>query len=172
VGFVIFFSTFLIGCIDYKRIPAEGNGRLSDVVIDSCVSKYAFTRCLFALELTHCRFSGFTLIFFILFGAFYAWQIATFLLGIPRLMRMYRFYTHLLNVPNVSACHPAPPPPIPDGVTLRKTYKPSRGQKLFDVSVPFETRIPSPHCHQPPRTTPTTPRPQQNWMRMTSPTGS
>lgn len=43
VGFVIFFSTFLIGCIDYKRIPAEGNGRLSDVVIDNCVSKCAST---------------------------------------------------------------------------------------------------------------------------------
>jgi autophagy-related protein 9 len=41
--------------------------------------------------------------FFTLFGAFYAWQIATFLLGIPRLMGMYRFYTHLLNIPNVSA---------------------------------------------------------------------
>jgi len=103
VGFVIFFTTFLVGCIDYKRIPAEGNGRLSDVVIDHCVSKCAFIRCLFALELTRCRFSGFTLISFTLFGVFYAWQIVTFLLGIPRLMGMYRFYTHLLNIPNVSA---------------------------------------------------------------------
>lgn len=103
MGFVIFFSTFLIGCIDYKRIPAEGNGRLSDVVIDHCISKCALTHSLFALELTHRRFSGFTLIFFTLFGAFYAWQIVTFLLGIPRLMGMYRFYTHLLNIPNVSA---------------------------------------------------------------------
>jgi autophagy-related protein 9 len=103
VGFVIFFTTFLIGCIDYKRIPAEGNGRLSDVMIDRCVSKCASSHRLFALELTPCRFSGFTLVFFTFFGAFYAWQIISFLLGIPQLMGMYQFYTHLLNIPNVSA---------------------------------------------------------------------
>jgi autophagy-related protein 9 len=41
VGFVIGFSTFLLGCVDYSRIRPEGITRLSDVVVDRCISKYA-----------------------------------------------------------------------------------------------------------------------------------
>ncbi|KAK0497041.1 APG9-domain-containing protein [Armillaria luteobubalina] len=46
-------------------------------------------------------FSGFTLLFFILFTAFYLWQIASFILGTMRLVDMYNFYTHLLKIPDV-----------------------------------------------------------------------
>lgn len=50
-----------------------------------------------------CRFSGFTLLFFILFIAFYVWQIVTFVLGVFRLVDMYNFFTHLLKIPDVSS---------------------------------------------------------------------
>ncbi|KAF9067555.1 autophagy protein Apg9-domain-containing protein [Rhodocollybia butyracea] len=84
IGFVIGFSTFLLGCIDYSRIHPDKQMRLSEAIVDRCVSK----------------FSGFSFLFFILFIAFYIWQIATFILGIMRLGDMYNFYTHLLKVPD------------------------------------------------------------------------
>ncbi|KAG5636822.1 hypothetical protein H0H81_006738 [Sphagnurus paluster] len=84
VGFVIGFSTFLLGCIDYSKIRHGKPTQLSHVVIDRCVS----------------RFSGFTLLFFILFTAFYVWQIVTFVLETIRLVDMYYFYTHLLKIPD------------------------------------------------------------------------
>ncbi|KAF7980150.1 hypothetical protein HWV62_39601 [Athelia sp. TMB] len=84
VGFVIGFSTFLLGCIDYSRLRPEGINHLSDVVVDRCVT----------------RFSGFTFLFFMLFTAFYVWQIISFVLGIFRLIDMYNFYTHLLRIPD------------------------------------------------------------------------
>jgi len=46
-------------------------------------------------------FSGFTLLFFLLFCAFYVWQIAMFVLSIMRLVDMYHFYTYLLQIPDV-----------------------------------------------------------------------
>lgn len=48
------------------------------------------------------RFSGFTLLFFLLFTAFYVWQIISFVMGISRLVDMYNFYTYLLKIPDVS----------------------------------------------------------------------
>ncbi|KAJ7632902.1 putative transmembrane protein [Roridomyces roridus] len=84
VGFVIGFSTFLLGCVDYSRIRHEQSMKLSDVVVDRCVS----------------RFSGFTLLFFILFITFYVWQVVTFALGVGRLVDMYNFFTHLLKIPD------------------------------------------------------------------------
>ncbi|KAJ6597221.1 putative transmembrane protein [Mycena vulgaris] len=85
VGFVIGFSTFLLGCVDYSRIRPEKSMKLSDVVVNRCVS----------------NFSGFTLLFFILFIAFYVWQIASFILSVFRLVDMYNFFTHLLKIPDV-----------------------------------------------------------------------
>ncbi|KAJ7074154.1 APG9-domain-containing protein [Mycena amicta] len=84
VGFVIGFSTFLLGCVDYSRIRHETSMKLSDVVVSRCVSK----------------FSGFTLLFFVLFIAFYVWQIIAFALSVMRLVDMYNFYTHLLKIPD------------------------------------------------------------------------
>ncbi|KAF8261690.1 autophagy protein Apg9-domain-containing protein [Lactarius quietus] len=84
VGFVIGFSTFLLRCVDYSRVRADHVTRLSDIVVDRCVS----------------RFSGFTLLFFLLFCAFYVWQIALFVLSVMRLVDMYRFYTYLLQIPD------------------------------------------------------------------------
>ncbi|KAL4244893.1 Autophagy-related protein 9 [Abortiporus biennis] len=84
VGFVIGFSTFLLGCVDYSRIRHEQATRLSEVVVPRCVS----------------RFSGFTLLFFVLFTAFFAWQLISYTLSIIRLVDMYRFYTYLLKIPD------------------------------------------------------------------------
>jgi autophagy-related protein 9 len=39
VGFVIGFSTFLLGCIDYSKIHPDKSMRLSAVIVDRCVSK-------------------------------------------------------------------------------------------------------------------------------------
>lgn len=39
VGFVIGFSTFLLGCIDYSRFRHENTTQLSHVVVDHCVSR-------------------------------------------------------------------------------------------------------------------------------------
>lgn len=47
------------------------------------------------------RFSGFTLLLFLLFSAFYVWQIINFLSSIRRLVDMYNFYTYLLKIPDV-----------------------------------------------------------------------
>lgn len=47
------------------------------------------------------RFSGFTFMFFLFFGAFYIWQIVSYVLGVMRLVDMYHFYTHLLGIPDV-----------------------------------------------------------------------
>jgi autophagy-related protein 9 len=84
VGFVIAFSTFLLGCIDYNRITRDKVTHLSEAVIDRCVAK----------------FSGVTLLFFLLFTAFYIWQIISFAFQVVRLVDMYHFYTHLLHIPD------------------------------------------------------------------------
>ncbi|KAF8559694.1 putative transmembrane protein [Imleria badia] len=84
VGFVIAFSTFLLGCIDYNRITRDKVTLLSEAVVDRCVSK----------------FSGVTLLFFLLFTAFYIWQIISFAFEVVRLVDMYHFYTHLLHIPD------------------------------------------------------------------------
>ncbi|KAI6045556.1 putative transmembrane protein [Pisolithus marmoratus] len=84
VGFVIGFSTFLLGCIDYSRLGRHEATRLSDIVVDHCVTK----------------FSGFMLFVFLLFAAFYVWQIVAFVFDVMRLVDMYNFYTHLLRIPD------------------------------------------------------------------------
>ncbi|KDR81708.1 hypothetical protein GALMADRAFT_239851 [Galerina marginata CBS 339.88] len=84
VGFVIGFSTFLLGCIDYSSLRRHSHSQLSDVIVPHCVS----------------RFSGFTFLFFLLFTAFYVWQIISFVMGVQRLVHMYNFYTYLLKIPD------------------------------------------------------------------------
>lgn len=41
VGFVIGFSTFLLGCVDYSRIRPDKVTRLGDVIVARCVSRYS-----------------------------------------------------------------------------------------------------------------------------------
>ncbi|GAA5937883.1 autophagy protein ATG9 [Sporobolomyces koalae] len=81
VGWVIGFSTFLIGCVDYPKLWRAD--RLSDAVVPKCVS----------------RLSGFTSLLFILFVGFYAWRVAEFGLEVRSLWQMHEFYTELLEIP-------------------------------------------------------------------------
>ncbi len=39
VGFVIGFSTFLLGCIDYPNLRHAKHTNLSDVIVPHCVSR-------------------------------------------------------------------------------------------------------------------------------------
>ncbi|OCF37334.1 autophagy-like protein 9 [Kwoniella heveanensis BCC8398] len=87
--FVIGFSTFLSSCIDYSRLTSttsdpDSVGRLNDVLIDQCITKASFPHMLFVVIAT----------------GFYVFQLASFILSIPRLLEMYRFYTHLLRIPD------------------------------------------------------------------------
>ena len=36
-----------------------------------------------------------------LFSAFFIWQLVSYVLSMMRLVDMYRFYTHLLHIPDV-----------------------------------------------------------------------
>ncbi|KAH6918473.1 autophagy-type protein 9 [Coprinopsis sp. MPI-PUGE-AT-0042] len=45
-------------------------------------------------------FSGFTFLFFVLFTAYYVWQIYSYVMDVLRLVDMYNFYTHLLKIPD------------------------------------------------------------------------
>ncbi|MBW0479481.1 hypothetical protein O181_019196 [Austropuccinia psidii MF-1] len=80
VGFVIGFSTFLIGCIDYSILKKSHH--LHQVIVPKCVS----------------RFSGFGLLFVLGFSSYYAWKVLKFGQEIARLWQMHEFFTHLLEV--------------------------------------------------------------------------
>lgn len=81
IGFVIGFSTFLFGCIDYTKI--QQHGQLSNIIVPQCVS----------------RFSAFGFLAFIAFLAVYGLQITRFILGLKRLHTMHLFFTELLEIP-------------------------------------------------------------------------
>lgn len=48
------------------------------------------------------RLSSGTILFFIIFTAYYTAQIVSYVFEVMRLVDMYRFYTHLLRIPDVS----------------------------------------------------------------------
>jgi hypothetical protein len=99
---VIGFSTFLLGCIDYTSLRRHNHTRLSDIIVDHCVSRCVSCFSKQFQTIRSVRFSGFTLLFFLLFTAFYIWQLIAYAVGIQRLVNMYNFYTHLLKIPDVS----------------------------------------------------------------------
>ncbi|CAJ0875714.1 4253_t:CDS:10 [Entrophospora sp. SA101] len=70
IAFVIGFSTFLFGCVDYSLV--RNSKSLSQVIIPNCVI-----------------FSGFWII-----------QVVRFVLDIKKLLDMYNFYTYLLEIPD------------------------------------------------------------------------
>ncbi|CED85250.1 apg9-domain-containing protein [Phaffia rhodozyma] len=86
VGFVVGFSTFLLRCVDFSLLRArEGEvTSLEQVIVPQCIA----------------RSSGITLLGFVLFGAFYIWQIVMFALSIKNLRVLSRFYSHLLKIPD------------------------------------------------------------------------
>ncbi|UZJ52110.1 hypothetical protein CBS101457_001430 [Exobasidium rhododendri] len=82
IAFVIGFSTFLVGCVDYSQIKHDG--KLSDVIVDRCFS----------------RFSGLSFFALVAFVLAYGLQVVRFGLGFSKLVAMSRFYGHLLNIPD------------------------------------------------------------------------
>ena len=90
LAFVIGFTTFLTQCIDYSKIRnsvgPNSNGRLKDMLVPQCPARSSF----------------FSKLVLILVCAAYAVRVVAFFLSIPNLLDMYRFYTYLLGVQDVS----------------------------------------------------------------------
>ena len=55
---------------------------------------------------------------------FYIFQLVTFAMSLPRLVQMYRFYTHLLGIPDVSVHWRLQ-------LTSRWTYRPCPGLRSY-----------------------------------------
>ncbi|KAH9447897.1 hypothetical protein MJO28_011440 [Puccinia striiformis f. sp. tritici] len=80
VGFVIGFSIFLFGCIDYNLLKSSHH--LHEVIVPQCVS----------------RFSGLTLLLVLAFSGYYSWRVLKFGHEISKLWKMHEFFTELLEV--------------------------------------------------------------------------
>lgn len=80
VGFVIGFSFFLMGCIDYSILRSSHH--LHEVVVPQCVSKS----------------SGLTLLLILGFSGYYSWRVLRFGQEISKLWKMHEFFTELLEV--------------------------------------------------------------------------
>ncbi|KAH8928416.1 APG9-domain-containing protein [Atractiella rhizophila] len=81
VGFVIAFTTFLLGCIDYTVIKKSHH--LEEVVMKKCVN----------------RLSGFTLLLVLAFALFYIQRVVSFGFGVRKLWEMHDFFQELLEIP-------------------------------------------------------------------------
>ncbi|KAF9211821.1 autophagy protein atg9 [Podila verticillata] len=81
-AFVIGFSTFLVGCVDYPRL--RHSRHLDEVLIPQCFHKL----------------SSATVIVLLLFAAFWIGQLTRFIYDVPELSDMCNFYTYLLQIPD------------------------------------------------------------------------
>ncbi|CAG8457232.1 14145_t:CDS:10 [Funneliformis caledonium] len=82
MGFVLGFSTFLLGCVDYSIVRHSES--LSQVIIPNCIGKL----------------SGWTKLFLVISTGLWIWTIIKFVLDYRGLNDMYNFYTHLLHIPD------------------------------------------------------------------------
>ncbi|KAG2212756.1 hypothetical protein INT46_010716 [Mucor plumbeus] len=82
LAFIIIFSTFLIGCINYAEITSHHT--LADVIEPQCLSRLSATKFLFLS----------------IFTVWWCWQALRFITDLPMLREMHNFYTHLLLVPD------------------------------------------------------------------------
>ncbi|KAL7313176.1 autophagy protein atg9 [Mucor circinelloides] len=82
LAFIIIFSTFLIGCINYSEITSHHT--LAEVVEPQCLSRLSATKFLFLS----------------IFIIWWCWQALRFITDLPMLREMHNFYTHLLLVPD------------------------------------------------------------------------
>ncbi|KAE8227842.1 hypothetical protein CF326_g7247 [Tilletia indica] len=82
IAFVICFSTFLLGCVDYSAIKHDG--LLSDVIVPQCVN----------------HLSSFAVLLLFALGGGFSWLVIRFGVGISRLVAMHGFYHHLLGIPD------------------------------------------------------------------------
>ncbi|KAI8886343.1 APG9-domain-containing protein [Backusella circina FSU 941] len=82
LAFMIIFSTFLVGCVNYSEITSHH--KLSEVIEPQCISKLSTTKVLFLS----------------IFITWWIWQAYRFVTDLPALREMNNFYTHLLNIPD------------------------------------------------------------------------
>ncbi|KAI8391051.1 autophagy protein Apg9-domain-containing protein [Radiomyces spectabilis] len=82
LAFVIVFSTFLIGCVNYSEIPRHNS--MSEVVVPQCFTKLSFSKSMFLF----------------IFSLWWIWQAIRFVRDIPALKEMHNFYHHLLHIPD------------------------------------------------------------------------
>jgi len=134
--FVIGFSTFLLSCIDYPKLwstpSGDAVGRLDDVLIEKCLIRYVPCHLKpltpSGSELTTSGSIPHMLFIFTIL-AVYAFQLFTFLMSIPRLLELHRFYEHLLGIPDVRLIlHPLPIYVL----TCRSIFKHFHGPRLLD----------------------------------------
>ena len=81
IAFVLGFSTFLGGCIDYSAIRHDGE--LSEAIVPHCVT----------------RLSKVYFILFVMVASMFGWQAILFGISIRRLLVLRDVYTHLLEIP-------------------------------------------------------------------------
>ncbi|KAF9356234.1 autophagy protein atg9 [Mortierella sp. AD094] len=81
-AFVIGFSTFLIGCVDYPRL--RHSKHLDEVLIPQCFH----------------RLSTGTFLVLLLFATFWIGQLTRLIYDIPDMVDMCNFYTYLLQIPD------------------------------------------------------------------------
>lgn len=82
-AFVVSFSTFLGGCLDYTQI--QHDSQLGDVIVPHCFARFTWSS---------------KLLYFFVFLIF-IWQCAATAVQIPQLWAMRRFYTYVLGIPDV-----------------------------------------------------------------------
>ncbi|RKP07115.1 APG9-domain-containing protein [Thamnocephalis sphaerospora] len=82
LAFMIGFSTFLAGCVDYGKLSQSST--LSEAIYDSCSS----------------HMSGWLKLFVTAFWCYWAWQFVRFAYEARKLIEMYNFYTYLLEIPD------------------------------------------------------------------------
>ncbi|KAI9320896.1 APG9-domain-containing protein [Dichotomocladium elegans] len=82
LAFVISFSVFLVGCVDYAEIPNHHS--LAEVMIPQCVS----------------RLSGTMQMFLVIFILWWVMQAIRFVLDWPAIKEMHNFYHYLLDIPD------------------------------------------------------------------------
>ncbi|KAG0265364.1 autophagy protein atg9 [Mortierella polycephala] len=81
-AFVIGFSTFLIGCVDYPRL--RHSKHLEQVLIPQCIH----------------QLSTGTFVILLLFSTFWIGQVTRLVYDIPEMVDMCNFYTYLLQIPD------------------------------------------------------------------------
>ncbi|KAF9186587.1 autophagy protein atg9 [Haplosporangium sp. Z 767] len=81
-AFVIGFSTFLIGCVDYPRL--RHSKHLDQVLIPQCIH----------------QLSTGTFVVLLLFATFWIGQVTRLVYDIPEMVDMCNFYTYLLQIPD------------------------------------------------------------------------
>ena len=79
------------------------------------------------------------MLFIIAVSIFYIFQLFSFALSLPRLLEIYRFYTYLLGIPDVSLNHSTKAFALTQD---RRTFKPFLGQRSSDSLATFASITP------------------------------